>query len=89
VKKEFTTGEFLRVGSQTFGGQAGLENFVFGPAIYAPSELNLVAAGFCKLFSARSAVNLYFVIPEFIWKIAKEKNRMKTGPKAYNPGGEK
>jgi hypothetical protein len=52
-------------------------------------DLNLVAAGFCKLFSAFSAVNLYFVIPEFIWKIAKEKNRMKTGPKAYNPGGEK
>jgi len=52
-------------------------------------DLNLVAAGFCKLFSTRSAVYLYFVIPEFIWKIAKEKNRMKTGPKVGNPGGEK
>jgi hypothetical protein len=36
---EFTGGEFLRVGSQTFWEQAGLENFVFAPPTYAPSEI--------------------------------------------------
>jgi hypothetical protein len=39
MKMEFTAGEFLRVGSQLFWEQAGLENFVFRPAIYATSEL--------------------------------------------------
>jgi hypothetical protein len=38
MKMEFTAGEFLRVGCQAFWEQAGLENFVFGPAIYATSE---------------------------------------------------
>ena len=40
VKMEFTAGEFLRVGSQSFWEQAGLESFVFGPAIYATSEFS-------------------------------------------------
>jgi len=41
VKMEFTAGEFLRVGSQAFLEQAGLENFAFSPAIYATSESTL------------------------------------------------
>jgi len=36
---EFTAGEFLRMGSQSFLEQAGLEKFAFSPAIYATSEL--------------------------------------------------
>jgi hypothetical protein len=40
MKMEFTAGEFLRVGSQLFWEQAGLENFVFRPAIYATGEFS-------------------------------------------------
>jgi hypothetical protein len=33
VKMKFTAGEFLRISSQAFWEQAGLEIFAFGPAI--------------------------------------------------------
>ena len=39
MKMKFTAGEFLRVGCQAFWEQAGLENFVFDPPTYAPSEI--------------------------------------------------